>query len=460
MSTTILGIDIGSTKVCAVIAKKDSYNMKILGVGNAKSEGIRKGVITNIDYASKSIREAVNEAKKVADTQFEKVIVSISGSQIKSVDSDGLVNIPNHEIGMRQISRAMEMANHNANIPQEYEKLHILPYNFIVDNQEFIEDPLGMNGGKLRVQAHIVAVPKSSLNNLKKALKSAGLEADNIVLSSYASSIATLTKDEKELGVVLIDLGGATCNMAVHSGNSIRHNTFLPIGSTNITSDLAMALHTPLSAAEKVKINFGSLDKNSTTDLIELPKAGEEDLTHEVSLDIARKVILARVDETLGILATSLENSKFKDKIGAGVVLTGGLAKLNGIRELTSAIFYNFPVRVAKPREMEGLFETLRDPSFSTAVGLAMYGSGHFTPYEVDSNNKLRYKSDEIESIKSNNNSKNGEDDNIENDLLFEDKEDVRLAKDNILSELANLEEKKDANLFKRFWNWFLTKTF
>ena len=455
MSTTILGIDIGSTKICAVIAKKDDYNMKILGVGSVKSEGIKKGVITNIDYASKSIKEALNEAKKAAGTDFEKVIVSISGSYTKSVDSSGVVNVPSHEIGIREINRAMQMADHNANIPQEYEKVHILPYNFKVDDQEFIEDPLGMNGGRLEVQVHIVMAQKSSLSNLKKALKSAGLEVDNIVLNSYASSIATLEKDERDLGVALIDIGGATCNMAIHSGNSIRYNDFLAVGSANITNDLSMALQTPLSAAEKVKINFGSLDNNLTGDLIELPIIGDENSTHEVSLDIVSNVIYARVEETLMILAKSLEESKFKDKVGAGIVLTGGLTKLNGIRELASAIFYNLPVRIAKPKEMDGLFEKLRDPSFSTAVGLVMYGGGYFTPYEVDSNKKLRYKNEEIEHVKNKTDPQKNINANseVENDLLIEDKEDMLLAKDR-LADIATLEEKNGAaNFFKKFWH-------
>lgn len=453
MSTTILGIDIGSTKICAVIAKSDDYGMKILGVGHAKSEGIKKGVITNIDYASRSIKEALNEAKKAAGTQFEKVVVSISGSYTKSVDSSGVVNIPNHEIGIKEINRAMQMADHNANIPQEYEKVHILPYNFKVDDQEFIEDPLGMNGGRLEVQVHIIVAQKSSLSNLKKALKSAGLEVDNIVLNSYASSIATLEKDECELGVVLIDIGGATCNMAVHSGNSIRYNDFLAVGSVNITNDLSMALQTPLSAAEKVKINFGSLDGNPNGDLIELPIIGDENSTHEVSLDIVSNVIYARVEETLMILAKSLEESKFKDKVGAGIVLTGGLTKLAGIRELTSAIFFNLPVRIAKPREMDGLFETLRDPSSSTAVGLVMYGAGHFTPYEIDSNKKLRYKNETIEPGKNKNLSQDRDNLNTDEDLLAEDKEDMLLAKDR-LSDIASLEDKNGiGNFFKKFWH-------
>lgn len=397
MSTTILGIDIGSTKICAIIAQKnDDGDVKILGAGIAKSQGLKKGIITNIDLASKSIRNALNDAKRVAGTQYERVIVSISGAYTKSVDSSGIVNIPNRDIGIKEINRAMQMADHNANIPNEYEKLHVLPYNFKVDDQEFIEDPLGMNGARLEVQVHIITAQKSSLSNLKKAVKSAGVEIDNIVLGCYASAIAVLNHDERELGVAVIDMGGATCNVMIHAGNSMRFNDYLGVGSLNITNDLSTALHTPLGAAEEIKINYGSLKSNSN-ELIELPVIGDDGSTHEVSLNIVSNVIYVRVEETLMILAKALEDSGFKEQIGAGVVLTGGMTKLDGIRELASAIFDNVPIRIAKPREMDGLFETLRDPSYSTAIGLVLYGGGHFTPYEIDSNKKLRYKDETIE---------------------------------------------------------------
>ncbi len=397
MSTTILGIDIGSTKICAIIAQKnDDGDVKILGAGIAKSQGLKKGIITNIDLASKSIRNALNDAKRVAGTQYERVIVSISGAYTKSVDSSGIVNIPNRDIGIKEINCAMQMADHNANIPNEYEKLHVLPYNFKVDDQEFIEDPLGMNGARLEVQVHIITAQKSSLSNLKKAVKSAGVEIDNIVLGCYASAIAVLNHDERELGVAVIDMGGATCNVMIHAGNSMRFNDYLGVGSLNITNDLSTALHTPLGAAEEIKINYGSLKSNSN-ELIELPVIGDDGSTHEVSLNIVSNVIYVRVEETLMILAKALEDSGFKEQIGAGVVLTGGMTKLDGIRELASAIFDNVPIRIAKPREMDGLFETLRDPSYSTAIGLVLYGGGHFTPYEIDSNKKLRYKDETIE---------------------------------------------------------------
>lgn len=447
MSTTILGIDIGSSTICAIIAEKNDDDIKILGAGVAKSQGLKKGIITNIEQASKSIKNALNDAKRVAGTQYEKVVVSISGAYTKSVDSNGVVNIPNREIGIKEINRAMQMADHNANIPNEYEKLHVLPYNFKVDDQEYIEDPLGMNGARLEVQVHIITTQKSSLSNLEKAVKSAGVNIDNIVLAGYASSIAVLNHDEKELGVCVIDLGGATCNMVVHAGNSIRYNDFLGVGSLNITNDLSTALHTPLGAAENIKINYGSLH-GSSSDLIELPVIGDDGSTHEVSLDIVSNVIYVRVEETLMILAKALEDSGFKEQLGAGIVLTGGMTKLEGIRDLATVIFDNLPVRVAKPREMEGLFETLRDPGYATAIGLVLYGGGYFTPYEIDSNKKLRYKNESIEQSTKVQNILDGTED------ASSLREDGIKSTDEKLSNIAVINERKDNNgIITKVWN-------
>jgi len=448
LNKTILGIDIGSTKICAIIAEKNSNgDLKILGAGIAKSQGLKKGIITNIELASNSIKNALNDAKRVAGTQFENVVVSISGAYTQSVESVGVVNVPNHEIGIKEIDRAMRMANHNASIPSEYEKLHILPHNFKVDTQEFIDDPLGMNGSRLEVQVHIITVQKTSLNNLEKAVKLAGVNIDNIVLAGYASEIAVANEDEKELGVVVIDIGGASCNMIIHVGNSIRYNDFLGIGSNNITNDLSTALHTPLSAASKIKINYGALNSNSS-ELIELPVIGDDGSTHEVSLEIVSNVIYARVEETLMILAKMLEDSGFKDQIGAGIILTGGFTKIGGIKDLATAIFDNLPARVAKPREMEGLFETLRDPSYATAVGLVMYGGGFFTPYEVDSNKNLRYKNEIIESKKV------LEDTFIDEGIEKVIKKDKILSPKDKLAELAIMEDgNKTDGFFKKLWN-------
>lgn len=397
MSTAILGIDVGSSKICAVIAQKtDDDKIKIVGTGISKSSGIKKGAIANIDLASNAIKSAVEQAKQIAGTHFERAVISISGAYTKSTDSYGVVNVPQKEIGIKEINRVMQMADHNANIPNEYERIHALPHNFKVDDQEYIDDPLGMNGARLEVQVHIITAQRSALNNLRKAVQSAGVKIDNIVLNGYASSIAVLGDDEKELGVAVVDAGGSTCNLVIHSGSSIRYDDFLGIGSNNITNDLSMALHTPLGAAEKAKIEHGSLHPNSS-ELIDLPIIGDDGSTHEVSLDIVSNVIYARVEETLMILVKSIEESGFKDQLGAGIVLTGGFTKLQGIREVSSAIFDNMPVRVAKPKELDGFFETLKDPEYSSVIGLIMYGGGYFTPYEIDSNKTLRYKDEHVE---------------------------------------------------------------
>jgi len=377
-----------------VIGQHDETGLKIIGIGTAKTQGIKKGVITNIELASKSIKSALIDAQRVAGTRYEKVVVSISGAYTKSVDSNGVVNVPTYEIGIKEIQRSMSESERRAQIHSDYEKLHILPYNFKVDDQEHIEDPLGMNGSRLEVQTHIIMAQKSSLSNLRKALNLAGVEPDNIVLSSYASAIATLNQDEKDLGVAFIDMGGATCNMIIHSGNSIRYNEFLGIGSSNITNDLSAALHTPILKAEDIKLNYGIL-LNNANELVEIPPINEDGKVQEVSLDVISNVIYARAEETLMILAKMLEDSGYKNSIAAGVVLTGGMTKLEGIRELAIAVFDNMPVRIARPKEMEGLYEILRDPANSCAIGLCMYGAGYFTPYEIDSEKKMRYK-DEV----------------------------------------------------------------
>jgi len=459
LNKTVLAIDIGSTKICAIIADIDDLNnIQITGAGIAKSQGLKKGTITNIELAAKSIKTALGDAKRVAGVELNSAIVSISGAYTKSLNSTGIVNIPNKEITIKEIERVMRTALYNANIPNEYEVLHTLPYNFKVDEQEFIEDPLGMNASRLEVEAHIITTQKSNLNNLKKAVRAAGVEVSNIVLAGYASAIAVINEDEKELGVGIIDLGGSTSNIVIHSGNSVRYNDFLGVGSNHITNDLSMALHTPLNVAENVKMNYGSLHTPSN-ELIELPVIGDENTTHEVSLEVVHNVIYARVEETLMIIAQSLEKSNLKEMMGAGIVITGGFTKMEGIRELAVAIFDNIPVRLAKPREMDGLFDALRDPSYSAAVGLLKYAAGGFSSYEIDVNKKMRH-SNEVDEFKS---AKSLDD-------IASVREEIPIAtpssEADIKNDLATLpprtrtrtgkqeDKPKEANIVTKFFNW------
>jgi cell division protein FtsA len=449
VSRTVLAIDIGSTKICAVIAEiADDNSISITGAGTSKAQGLKKGSITNIELASKSIRVALNDAKRVSGSDIKSAIVSISGAYTKSLNSNGIVNIQNKEVTFKEIERVMQTSLYNANIPNEYDVLHALPFNFKVDDQDFIDDPLGMNASRLEVDTHIITTQKSNLNNLKKAVNGAGVEVENVILNSYASSIATLNDDEKELGVALIDMGGNTSNLIIHSGNSIKYNDFLGVGSNHVTSDLSMALHTPLNVADNVKLNYGSLLAPSN-DLIELPIIGDEDTTHEVSLEVVHNVIFARVEETLMILEQFIEKSGLKDKIGAGVVLTGGFSKMEGIRDLAIATFGSVPVRLAKPQEMNGLFDNLRSPEYSSAIGLIMYAASSYTQYEIDINKKVRHTNETpIE-----HNSVNLIDDN-EDTIPTTPTQDIQ-EKDKMVTLPSKKDKKSDkAGSLNKFWNW------
>ena len=390
MNETILAIDIGSTKICAIIAEVEGDRIQIIGHGIGRSQGVKKGVITNIELASKSIKKAINDAKRISGSNISTATISISNAYAKSLNSTGIVNIPHKDISIKEIERVIHTAQYNANVPNEYDVVHILPYNFKVDEQDFIEDPYGMNASRMEVDVNIIMTQKSSLSNLKKAVRSAGVDIEGVVLSGYASAIATMGEDEKELGVAVIDMGGQTSNMIIHSGNSIRYNDFLSVGSNHITNDLSMALHTPLQVAENVKKRHANL-LNSSTDIIELPVIGDEENRNEVSLEIVHSVILARVEEALMILAKSLDKSLLKEQIGSGIILTGGMTKLKGIRELAQAIFDGMPVRIAQPEDKDigGLFDELKDPAFSTVIGLLLYRAGKHTEYEININNEL-----------------------------------------------------------------------
>ena len=388
MSDTILAIDIGSTKICAIIAEIKDSEVTIQGHGISKSQGVKKGAITNIELASKSIKKAINDAKRIAGSNITSATVSISNAYAKSLNSTGIVNIPHKDISIKEINRVMQTALYNANVPTEYDIIHVLPYNFRVDDQDFIEDPFGMNASRMEVDVNIIMTQKSNLSNLKKAVRSAGVEIDGIVLSGYASAIATMDEDEKELGVAVIDLGGQTSNLVIHTGNSIRYNDFLGVGSNHITNDLSMALHTPLQIAENVKVRHGSLIESSN-EIIELPIIGDEESRNGVSLEVVHSVIFSRVEEALMILSKSLEKSALKEQIGAGIILTGGMTKLKGMRELAQAIFTGMPVRVGYPDNVNGLFDELKDPAFSTVVGLLLYKAGGHTQYEINFQQEL-----------------------------------------------------------------------
>ena len=386
----ILAIDIGSFKTAAVIANYDEEidELSISGLGIAPSKGIKRGTIINIDNAAKSIKQAYLDAKRIAGVDIKKAIINVSTSYTKSIVSFGIVNVPENEIKIKEINRAIQMALHNANIPKDYEILQAIPFNFKVDEMSDIEDPLGMSGSRLEVSVHIIAIQKSGLDNIKKTVKQAGLEIENLVSSVYASGLSILKEDEKELGVSVIDIGATTSDLGIFINKALRHTDTLGVGSHHITNDLSIALHTPLADAEYIKLNFEELIKNGE-DLIEISVIGNEEEKQKASLEAITQIISARIEETFLLLKKEIENSGLKSKIGAGVVLTGGFTNFYNVKEIASEFFDGMPVRIGYPKEINGLFENLKKPEFACVLGLILYGIRDGINYEIDSNNQF-----------------------------------------------------------------------
>jgi len=404
LSNAILAIDIGTTNVISIIAKNDFNNkINILGTGIEPSEGIDKGSIRDIEAASMTIKRAVDSAKRSTNETIESTFVSISGTYTKSLRSSGSVNIPNGHITQNEINQVLQMALYNATIVPEYDVVHVLPIFFKVDDANSVGNPLNMNGSRLEVSIYIVTAKKTALTNIKNACKNAGIEVTNFVLSGYVSAISVLDDEQKRLGVGVIDLGASTTDLVVYKGKSIIYNDFLPVGSKNITNDLSVMLHTPQTAAEMLKKEYGTLlpiDKESSGSIkrVKIPIIGDEQNTKEMALDLVQTIIHARAEETLILISEELKKSGIHDILGAGIVLTGGMSQLPGIKELTSKIFTNMPIKVANPVNIKNGYINFDDPAMSTIVGLLMYGLDTNPSFELDSNKKLRKKV-EIKSI-------------------------------------------------------------
>lgn len=451
MSRIILGIDIGSSEICAIVAEvKDDGSPYIIGTGIHKADGIKKGSVTNIELASRAIRSAVNDAARVSGERVDKAIISLSGAYTKSIRESAVVNVPNSEIGLKEINRVMQTAIYNAVIPEDHTLIHALPYEFRLDDQNYAEDPMGMSASRLEAFVHIVTAKKTALENLKRAVRESGVEIENIVLSAYASSIAVLSDEEKELGVACIDMGGQTCDLMIYSGYSMRYSDFLSVGSHNITIDLATALNAHPSTAEQIKTEYGKLiltdeDKEKS---IKVPVMAGENATTNVSLEIVHAVISARVEETLQLLAKSIEQSGLKDKIGAGITLTGGMANLEGMQEFASSIFFRKPVRISKPMSVGGLFDGLKGTQSATAVGLVLHGAGQHTNYEMDFDKKILYKRSSV--IENDDERGVG----LSKDTLQADLGSLKITQNTNLYEIKTTQEDKHDNIFMKFYKW------
>jgi len=431
---SILAIDVGSYKTIAIIANADE-ELSISGVGIAKSKGIKKGAITNIDEAAKSIKHAVSDAKRIAGIDINKAIVSISSTYTQSIKSNGIVNIPGNEVTLKEINRAIQTALYNATIPNDYVVLQAIPYDFKVDELSEIEDPQGMSGSRLEVSLHIIIAQKAGMENLKKTFKQAGIEIVNIVNAGYASALAVLNEDEKDLGVAVIDIGATTSDLAIYLNKALRYTDFLAVGSHHITSDLSMALHTTPSEAEYIKTHFEELIKTDE-DLIEISVIGNENEKQKASLTTITQVISARVEETFLLLNKEIERSGLKPKLGAGIVLTGGFTNFYNVKEIASQFFDGHPVRVGRPKVINGLVENLQAPEYATVIGLLLYGNGENNKYEKDSNQQ--FKSEHVF------------------DIHFEEESQNESKQIDEKEELANIASQKPqgVNPFKKFITW------
>lgn len=396
MSNTILAIDIGSSSITAVIAKHDlEYNINILGTGIQNSEGVNKGLIINIEEASKAIKNAVTLAKRNTTETIETSVVSVSGSYTKSIRSSGSVNVPNGLITETEINQVMQMALYNATIVPEYEVVHVIPIFFKVDDSVDVDNPLNMNGSRLEVSVYIVTAKRTALTNIKSALKVSGVDMTTFVLDGYASAISTLDNQQKRFGTTVINLGATTTEFVCYKGNSMIYNGFIPVGSNHITNDLSVMLHTPPIAAERIKTEYGSLTKDYTPNnelgvtKVKIPRIGDEDTNSEVALDYIQTIIHARVEEVLVLVKNQLKKSGILDNVGSGVVITGGMSSLEGIKPLAEKIYEGIPISVSNPKNIKNGYLNFDDPSMSTIVGLLEYSLGATRNYELDSSKQL-----------------------------------------------------------------------
>jgi cell division protein FtsA len=366
----IVGLDVGTSKIVAIVAQMNpDGHYEVIGLGQHESSGLRRGVVNNIESTVASIQRALEEAELMADCKIRTVFTGVAGSHIRSFNSSGMVAIKDKEVSAADMARVIETAK-AVPIPTDQQILDVRPQEYIIDGQEGIQDPIGMSGVRLEVRVHIVTGAVSAVQNIVKCIRRCGLEVQDLILQPLASAQATLTQDEKELGVALVDIGGGTTDIAIFTGGAIRHTQVIPIAGELITSDIAMALHTPTQEAEEIKLRHG-VAKQALVDpaeRIEVPGLGDRG-PRQMSRQALAAVIEPRVEELLVLVQQAIRESGYADLLSSGVVLTGGTALLPGVAELAEDIFLK-PVRVGLPVYSGGLSDVVRSPRYATAAGL------------------------------------------------------------------------------------------
>ncbi|MBW2037178.1 MAG: cell division protein FtsA [Deltaproteobacteria bacterium] len=370
----IVGLDIGTTKICAVVGEVNPDGIDIVGIGTHSSVGLRKGVVVNIESTVDSINRAIEEAELMGGCEITSVYAGIAGGHIKGFNSHGIVAVKGNEITQKDIDRVIDAARAVA-IPPDREVIHVLPQEFIVDDQDGIQDPRGMAGVRLEAKIHIVTGAVTSAHNIIKCANRAGLDVCDIVLQSLASSEAVLNNEEKDLGVALVDFGGGTTDLAIFRGKSIKHTSVLALGGNNLTKDISVGLRTPIGEAEKIKIKYGTcltsgIGKDET---IEVPGVGGRK-PRTLSRQILGEILEPRVEEIFTLINREIYRAGMEEAVTSGVVLTGGSSLLDGVVDVAESVF-NLPTRIGKPMGIRGLVDVVNNPMYATAVGLVLYGA-------------------------------------------------------------------------------------
>jgi cell division protein FtsA len=371
----LVGLDIGTSKVVAIVGEMtEEGGIEIVGLGSHPSRGMKKGVVVNIESTVQSIQRAVEEAELMAGCRIHSVYAGIAGSHIQSMNSHGMVAIKDREVTYGDIERVIEAAK-AVQLHGQNRILHVLPQEYSIDTQEGIKEPVGMSGVRLEAKVHMVTGAMNAAQNIERCVQRCGLETDDIILEQLASSYAVLTEDEKELGVCLVDIGGGTTDIAIFTEGAIRHTAVIPIAGDQVTNDIAMALRTPTQHAEDIKIRYAcaltQLAKEDET--IKVPSVGERP-SRDLSRQALAEVVEPRYDELFTLIQAELRRSGYEDLVAAGIVLTGGTSKMEGVVELAEEIFH-MPVRLARPIGVSGLVDVINNPIYATAVGLLQYAA-------------------------------------------------------------------------------------
>jgi cell division protein FtsA len=374
---TFVGLDIGTTKISCIIAEmKDAGELSIVGIGNAPSEGLRRGVVVDLEKTVGSIQRAVEEAERMAGVPVKGVYAGIAGDHIRSINSRGVIAVSrkDNEIGPADVERVVEAAKAIA-IPTDREIIHVIPQEFIVDDQDGIHDPVGMSGVRLEAEVHIITGAVTSAKNICRAIQRAGYKVHDLVLEPLASSHAVLGRDERDLGVALLDIGGGTTDVAVFFASTIRHTAIIPCGGANVTNDIAIGLRTPIDKAEAIKIQHGCALAAlvSSADTVSVSGVGGRS-DREISRHVLASMIEPRMEEIFALANKEVKKNHFAELLGGGVVLTGGTSLMSGVVELAEQVF-EMPVRLGLPGGLGGLSANVADPRFSTGVGLVLHAA-------------------------------------------------------------------------------------